>query len=364
VHAHTRDGTAPLLLAAQEGHVDACRELLALGADPNRYRADGAGALYKAAQRRHTEVVRLLLAPVTAARDARDADSAAPDAAVTVSPSGSPAGSSLARHPSIVCTALDPVAQDGLTPLFVAVINGDADTAALLLEAGARPEPPAGRHAPTRGRVPLHVAAARGDEVLCRLLVRHGAKLNAADAQGVTPAVAARARGHPALAQWLASLATRAQGGVVRGAGRAAEDRDRSSSSASASASDGAGAGAEAEAGDGAGEEQPCKRARTAPAPAHAEVVASTPASPPAAGSGSDSEEAPSLSQSAAPSSCRLRLTSSTKRIRVAPRRPPRAQPAEARVAGAIDWLADDAKIMRMLDLAQEAQGGPPQDGE
>ena len=59
---NTNDGTFPLLLAAQKGHVDSVRLLLRKGATPNKvYGRTGESPLALALQYGHTEVARLLI---------------------------------------------------------------------------------------------------------------------------------------------------------------------------------------------------------------------------------------------------------------------------------------------------------------
>ena len=315
VKCDTRDGTFPLLLAAQEGHADACRELLAQGADPNQARRDGVTALYKAVEKAHAETVDVLLAPI----------------AGDCAPCAAKAGEDGERPPvQIVCTNLDPMSTDGLTPLFVAVLKRNHALAKRLLEAKARPEPPCERVTVMGGRVPLHYAAAAGDRELCELLIEHGAQVNSYDDKGVTPAAVARLKQHMEVHDWLVHLA--------RVGNRGTRKQKRSSRSEAAEAEE---AGSDAEAAN-EGDENEEERDGDGD------------------GDG-DNEAGASVGSMARP-------TSSMKRIKVVPRVHKRtvAIPAMASTTvwslqregseggASIDWAKDsDEAILAALDRAQ-----------
>jgi ankyrin repeat protein len=57
------------------------------------------------------------------------------------------------------------------------------------------------------GATPLHLAASRGADPLCDLLLARGADVHARMADGTTPAQMAANRGFPALAERLAAAA-------------------------------------------------------------------------------------------------------------------------------------------------------------
>ncbi len=123
---------------------------------------------------------------------------------------------------------------DGWTPLHLACFFGREGAAALLIDVGApldaistnatgnTPLHAAIAGASVHGIVkrlvmagadvtalgerritPLHIAASRGDEALCDLLLARGAKPHAEMDDGTTPAQLATARGFPALAEKL-----------------------------------------------------------------------------------------------------------------------------------------------------------------
>ena len=84
------------------------------------------------------------------------------------------------------------------TPLQATVAGGSAETAALLLAAGADV-----RSSYEAGVTPLHVAAENGSIEMIRLLLAHGADVAARDDDGRTPLALAQARPHIAAADLL-----------------------------------------------------------------------------------------------------------------------------------------------------------------
>ncbi|NAZ34551.1 MAG: hypothetical protein GU356_09810 [Pyrobaculum sp.] len=79
---------------------------------------------------------------------------------------------------------VDPNVRDeyGFTPLHKAAYMGHVDVARLLLQYGVDPNVQ-----DKRGRTPLHVAAIRGRVDVVRFLLEHGANPNARDKDGMTP---------------------------------------------------------------------------------------------------------------------------------------------------------------------------------
>ncbi len=77
---------------------------------------------------------------------------------------------------------------DGGTPLLNAVISGQAEMAALLLDKGADRE---ARDTGEPGGTPLYHAASWGRTAVVELLVARGADVNARSKTGITPLGAA-----------------------------------------------------------------------------------------------------------------------------------------------------------------------------
>lgn len=123
-----------LSLAVRRGHVDAVRQLIAAGANVNEATRYTLSPLANAAELGHVEIVALLLLA---------------DAEVNS-------------------------AADGYTPLMRACVGGQPKALRLLLDAGANPN--LERH---DGQRALHFAAKRGDAESVKLLLAHGADIDA-----------------------------------------------------------------------------------------------------------------------------------------------------------------------------------------
>ncbi|MGJ7917191.1 ankyrin repeat domain-containing protein [Massilia sp. LXY-6] len=101
----------------------------------------------------------------------------------------------LLEHPGI---QLDAPAVNGNTALMMAAFKHNQPAAEVLIQRGAAVNRP--------GWTPLHYAAASGDENVARLLIKHGAKVDAVSppASGaMTPLMMAEREGHPDMAAFL-----------------------------------------------------------------------------------------------------------------------------------------------------------------
>ena len=90
---------------------------------------------------------------------------------------------------------MNPIRQDGVTPIFIAAQEGQREVVALLLRHGED----ANAHAQISDVTLLHVAAYRGDQELITLLLQHGASKHARMTSGERPVDLAQAQGHAAL---------------------------------------------------------------------------------------------------------------------------------------------------------------------
>ena len=138
-----QDGATPLLIACENGHVDAARLLLDKGVDINRADKYGATPLLAACSKGHVDAVRLLL------------DEGA---------------------------EVDRSTEGGQTPLFIACYNGHVDAARLVLDKGAEVD-----RANEGGVTPLWIACSEGHVNAARLLLKRGAEVDRAIMDGMTP---------------------------------------------------------------------------------------------------------------------------------------------------------------------------------
>ena len=91
--------------------------------------------------------------------------------------------------------AANPRSQDGITPLSIAVQEGQREMVALLLEKGAQ----VNEQVQIGGTTLLHVAAYRGDQEIVSLLLQYGADKQARMTSGERPVDLAQGQGHQAL---------------------------------------------------------------------------------------------------------------------------------------------------------------------
>lgn len=201
--ASDTSGSTPLMHAAYMGTVGIMRALLDAGADVNASNARKATALHWAVPA--PDKVGLLLAH-GARVDAETVEKRTPLYVAAALPEGVPAARLLLRAGAKV----DAVSILGTTPLFPATAS--VEMTRLLLDHGANPNVRArteatpimaaagaevialllARGADARARSktgdsPLMEAAVRGDVAAARLLLEHGAEVNAVDHRGYTP---------------------------------------------------------------------------------------------------------------------------------------------------------------------------------
>jgi ankyrin repeat protein len=199
-NAPAASGVTPLMEAVRGGSVDAVRLLLAHGAQVNaRETGRGQTALMWAVSRQHPDIVKVLLEnhadvqartatrPVTvmldygprrvktSAQDARQVQAGGSTALILAAQTG---GAESARLLLAAGANANDAGGDGKSALVVAAFAGQTAVARLLLDAGADP------NAAGAGYTALHAAALRGDAALVTALLDKGANPNATQTKG------------------------------------------------------------------------------------------------------------------------------------------------------------------------------------
>ncbi len=183
-----------LLAAIQQGDVDAVRESLSKGIDPDTIFSETTTALTVAVDRGRIEMVNVLLDRGAAINQP--------------TPSGETAlmKSVWAGHEVITDLLLNRGARvnvqnrEGWTPLFYGAVMGRGGIVKRLLEKGARLD-----LADQDGRAPLMAAAWNGHAEVVRCLLAQGAHPNRKDRDGWTPLMFAAFEGHTEVVQVLIS---------------------------------------------------------------------------------------------------------------------------------------------------------------
>ncbi|KAK1886178.1 Ankyrin-2 [Dissostichus eleginoides] len=163
IQAITESGLTPIHVAAFMGHLNIVLLLLQNGASPDVRNIRGETALHMAARAGQMEVVRCLLR-----------NGALVDAIARENQTPSTYRPHMA-HPDAATT-------NGYTPLHISAREGQEETAAVLLEAGAS-------HSlgTKKGFTPLHVAAKYGSLDVAKLLLQRKALPDDAGKNGLTP---------------------------------------------------------------------------------------------------------------------------------------------------------------------------------
>ncbi len=159
-------GETPLMTCARTGSLEGVKSLLAGGANANAKESErGQTALMWAAAQKHPDVTQALVD--------HGADVHAKSATLPLFTPTFPVTYSVSAHV--------PKTKGGFTPLMFAAQSGDADSARILLAAGAN----VNDSTPEDGTA-LVVAAVNGQEKVALLLIEKGADPNAKDAYGLT----------------------------------------------------------------------------------------------------------------------------------------------------------------------------------
>ncbi|GEM_PF-1881241 len=193
--------TTPLILAIKNGFEDVASLLIDQGADVNLPGYDDRPPLFHAVERnRASTAVRLL--EKGADLEARDSFLGITPLLLAIREGNEP----MARL--LVEKGADPNSTDrrGRTALHAAVGAGSVEMTAFLLKRGAHADARSGtdkEYGRAGGRTPLHVACGNGDRDLARRLIEAGAPLDAGDERGRTPLHEAAMAGADATAAFL-----------------------------------------------------------------------------------------------------------------------------------------------------------------
>ena len=170
VNQSMSNGQTALMSAAQNGHAEIVRALIAAGADANQAMPDGRTALMLAAQKGHLEIVAALI------RAGADADQATPHSRQTALMSAAQNGHAEIVRALIAAGAdANQAMRDGRTALMLAAENGYSEIVTALIRPGA------GLNQAMRdGRTALMLAAENGHLEIVAALIAAGADANQA----------------------------------------------------------------------------------------------------------------------------------------------------------------------------------------
>jgi ankyrin repeat protein len=189
------DGSSPLLVAVLNGRYDIAKYLIDKGANVNLVNQKGWTALYLAVKHRTNETGTVPVPP--------NADQAM-DFIKLILNLGAEVNTRLAYETEVhVASHVFWLKEEGATPFFRAAYGGDAEVMKILLAHGADPQIPTRDHTTplmafagvgfTLG-IDHHRSHAEDMEAL-NLLLEHGADVNGANDQGMTPLMGAAQRG-------------------------------------------------------------------------------------------------------------------------------------------------------------------------
>ncbi|WP_252120576.1 ankyrin repeat domain-containing protein [Candidatus Chromulinivorax destructor] len=222
------DGSTPLHIAAEKGHMEIIKFLLAAGVSVDIQMPNGATALYFAAQNGYTEIVRLLIQG-GANVDIQRTDNGYTALCIAAEKGHLEIVRFLVEHGADVnmkknvngATSLYLAAEKGhieivkfllaagasvdmqmdneATSLYIAAQNGYTGIVRLLIEGGANVNIQI-----IEGSTPLHIAALYGHAEIVRILLAAGANVNAQrTTNGITPLVIASIKGYAEIVQLL-----------------------------------------------------------------------------------------------------------------------------------------------------------------
>jgi ankyrin repeat protein len=168
-------GATALYAAAEHDDPAMAVKLLGAGADANKPLMSGETPLMVASKRGNVETVKALL---TGGANPNWQETSAGQTALMWALSAKQAGvvDELVKHGADVALA----SKTGFTPLMFAAQQGDADSALILIKAGAKPND----SQPKSGLTPLIIASAMSNAKAVDVLLDNGANPNAVDSNG------------------------------------------------------------------------------------------------------------------------------------------------------------------------------------
>jgi len=192
--AQTESGETPLHWASYRGHVEVARLLVEHGADLGAQTKLVGTPLHWASYRGHVEVARLLV------EHSADVGAQNTSGETPLHQASSLGHFALARLLVEHSADVEAQTKSGETPLYQASRRGHVEVVRLLVEHGADVD---ARAQTEFGETPLHQASEGGHVEVARLLVGHSADVGAQNTSGVTPLHQASSLGHFALARLL-----------------------------------------------------------------------------------------------------------------------------------------------------------------
>ncbi|KXX82245.1 Ankyrin-3 [Madurella mycetomatis] len=226
------DDEAPLLAAVEDGAEERVRELLDHGTSANIHTAEGETALHRASYHGHPNIARLLL------ERGASTEHVWGDNGTSLHQAAKRGHVSVARVLLQQGAKIDALTARGVTPLYMAAVSGRADVIRFLCEQGSCVDAPTREtwtplhaacyynqpaaveellraHADVEWRLrpgswtPLHKTANRGFSCVAKILLKHGADLDARAGNGWTPLYIAARKGYEDVVRLLLQRAGR-----------------------------------------------------------------------------------------------------------------------------------------------------------
>ncbi|MBP7635388.1 ankyrin repeat domain-containing protein [Candidatus Ozemobacteraceae bacterium] len=231
-------GRPPLHAAVAAGNADACRLLMAAGADPFRTYRDGETALHLCAAVGNVEILAIIASPTDILNSINEYEQTPLDVAQAYGHAtateairrlggrpGTPTGKVLILQPGDEVQIKQPKSKQRVTLRVANNISRIVFSETTLTKSGRLFEALNGRDltavrqtledeplvsnvpqiigSSTNGITPLHIAAESGDAAATALLIMFGARVNATDRQGRTPLHIAAEKGYAEVARLL-----------------------------------------------------------------------------------------------------------------------------------------------------------------